>query len=246
MDDLTDYWFLSTFHCNIAAKWAVTSPAIMKKKQKEKEKKEKKEKEKVAKAAGGKAGGGSSSVAKGKKRKKVVEEENDESSDHMNSDTDSPSPTKKKRRANTTPSQPPEIAQLTVYVHVRKNTPPTSSSRSKAKPVADEWLARDPFRFPADGSFDSFIQAIADILPCKLEAVPSAELTWKPRVPQNAKPLKVGGPVGFEGMVETFASKKDNSGRHVLLYMPPPVKPVEDLPVRHTLALPTTHTNDSS
>lgn len=122
-------------------------------------------------------------------------------------------------------------------MHVRKNTPPASSSRGKAKPATEEWLARDPFRFPTTDSFDAFIQAIADALPCKVEAVPSAELTWKPRVPQNAKPLKVGGRVGFEGMVETFVSKKDNSGRHVLLYMPPPAKPVKELPVRYSPGL---------
>lgn len=224
---------------SLAAKWTVTSPEIMKKNEKQREKnkksketKERKAKEakeaKAAKVVNASKGGASSKSKGGKRKKKETEDEEATDDDHS---IGSSSPAKKCRRSPSS-STPEPAAQITVYIHVRKNAPPSTTTRSKAKAPVDEWLPRDPFRFSIDEPYDSFIRAIADALPCKLEAVPASDITWKPRVPQNAKPLKLGGTVGFEGMIETFAGKKDTTGRQLLLYMPPPAKPAEDKPVR--------------
>ncbi|KAJ7939013.1 hypothetical protein B0H13DRAFT_2301214 [Mycena leptocephala] len=83
--------------------------------------------------------------------------------------------------------------------------------------------------------YSSLLSAIARALPCLPENINESKIMWKPKKPQNAAKLPLGKTDGYKAILTEMGDK--GGSRTVLLYMPPPTKPMEDA-TRLSLTLP--------
>lgn len=137
---------------------------------------------------------------------------------------------KKKVEDSDTDEPPPSI---TYYVFIPKVLPATSSKRNSRSKISDDdkYLQRGPFSVPTAAPYSKLLDGIAAALPCPRTNILEAQIVWKPKKPKNAEKLALGKADGYQVLV-TEMEEKAPSGRQVLLYMPAPVKPLEETPVR--------------
>ncbi|KAJ7864280.1 hypothetical protein B0H14DRAFT_3604276 [Mycena olivaceomarginata] len=64
-------------------------------------------------------------------------------------------------------------------------------------------------------------------LPCRPENLNKSKLAWKPKKPKNAEKLPLASDKGYKAMVTEMKEKTVNN-HVVLLYMPAPMKPMEE------------------
>ncbi|KAJ7497586.1 hypothetical protein FB451DRAFT_238066 [Mycena latifolia] len=116
--------------------------------------------------------------------------------------------------------------EITVYIHIPMNAPTTSRRKSK-KSEAPETLQKGPFKLSSTTTYASFLSKIASTLPCRTENIYQQKMFWKPQKPMNAQPLLLGNTEGYEAMVTAMAERKKE--RVVIVSMPPPAEPMEDV-----------------
>jgi hypothetical protein len=119
---------------------------------------------------------------------------------------------------------------ISAYIHVLRQNIPSAPPKARSKKPEDEYLQRGPFQFQNTDTYDHFLQLLADTLPCPSpKHIAASKITWKPQKPLKAESLPLGGAVGFSIMINELASKPS---RVITLTMPPPAKPVDEVPVR--------------
>ncbi|KAF7371778.1 hypothetical protein MVEN_00034400 [Mycena venus] len=182
------------------SKWMVMSPALMK----EKEKQQKRKKKRLEKQA---------------EKKRQREDEDD---------ADDDTKPKKKGKGKAQPDdEERHVVQLTGYIHVMKPVAalPSSRSRTKVKPE-DQYIQRGPFKFMSNCSFDEFVTAMANTLPCFPTHIVLDKTEWKPQTPANRAPLPLGGEDGFNVLRTQISTTRD---KIVIITMPRPRKPTADV-----------------
>ncbi|KAJ6513720.1 hypothetical protein C8R47DRAFT_1091690 [Mycena vitilis] len=199
------------------SRWMVMSPQLMKQNEKKKREANRRKEKKAA------------SAATGSKRKHNELSDNDDASD-ADTDADATGTKRKgkKKMESMSDSEDQVPVDLTGYIHILKpvaNSVPTRG-RTKTKPE-DGYLQRGPFQFLSTCSFDSFVAAMADELPCSPSHIVLEKTEWKPQTPANRALLPLGGSKGFCVLQKQIASTKD---RIVILRMPGPRKPTQELP----------------
>jgi hypothetical protein len=118
---------------------------------------------------------------------------------------------------------------ISAYIHVLRQTVPSAPSKPRAKKPEDEYLQRGPFQFLSTDTYDIFLDSLAQTLPCPSpKHIASSKITWKPQKPLKAEALPLGGSLGFSIMIAELANKPS---RVIILTMPPPAKPVDEVPV---------------
>ncbi|KAJ7897883.1 hypothetical protein B0H14DRAFT_3581457 [Mycena olivaceomarginata] len=133
--------------------------------------------------------------------------------------------TKGKKKVESDDHEPPP--SITYYIFIPKTLAITSKNRSSSsKSPDDDSIQRGPFTFPMSKPYPSLLSAIATALPCLPENINESKITWKPEEPQNTAKLPLGKAEGYKAMLAEMEDK--GSSRAVLLYMPPPTKPMED------------------
>ena len=145
-------------------------------------------------------------------------------------------PAKKKNNFESESKPKPKPITLTIYCYIRKPDPPllprTGCARAPVKPPSPQYLQKDPFHMQSSLLFEEFLLAVAKVLPCPVQNIPKGQITWKAKkAALNAVLIALGGEVGYEALLEMFATKKQPANRHVYIFMPPPTKPEEETPV---------------
>lgn len=184
----------------------MSSPELMKQQEKAKQRKENKKKQ--------------------KEREQVADEE------------ESPKERKKKKRKLTNDDEDDEN-ELTAYIRVLKPQPPpppTVRARSRSvKPNSSEisYVTRGPFSFDPDSTtFDDFMSLMSDALPCPVANIVLDKTEWKPQTPMNRAFLPLGGTGGFGALKKQMKKSKDKT---LIIVMPGPRKPADNLPVTFLL-----------
>ena len=118
---------------------------------------------------------------------------------------------------------------ISAYIHILRQSVPSAPSKARAKKAEDEYLQRGPFQFQSTNTYDDFLHLLAETLPCPgPKHIAASKITWKPQKPLKAEALPLGGALGFSIMINELASKPS---RVIILTMPPPAKPVDEVPV---------------
>ncbi|KAJ7901554.1 hypothetical protein B0H13DRAFT_1882889 [Mycena leptocephala] len=129
----------------------------------------------------------------------------------------------KTRQKDLDDDQPPP--SITYYINIPK--PPPLTKKRGAKTEDDDCLQKGPFSLPTSESYSSLVSAMAVELPCRKENINETKITWKPKKPKNGEKLPLGKDTGYKAMVTEMEGKAPE-GRFVLLFMPPPTKPMEE------------------
>ncbi|KAJ7889639.1 hypothetical protein B0H13DRAFT_2532204 [Mycena leptocephala] len=133
--------------------------------------------------------------------------------------------TKGKKKVESDDHEPPP--SITYYIFISKTLAFTSKNRSSSsKSADDDSIQRGPFTLPMSKPYPSLLSAIATALPCLPKNINESKITWKPKKPQNTAKLPLGKAEGYKAMLAEMVDK--GGSRAVLLYMPPPTKPMED------------------
>ncbi|KAJ7614234.1 hypothetical protein DFH06DRAFT_1344194 [Mycena polygramma] len=134
---------------------------------------------------------------------------------------------KKKKTDGSDTDEPPST--ITYYIFIPKLPPVTATKKraSGSKSADDDAIQKGPFSLPTSASYPALLSAIAEALPCRKEHVNESKILWKPKKPKNADKLSLGKATGYKVMVEEMKGKAPGT-RQVLLYMPPPAKPMDD------------------
>ncbi|KAJ7906108.1 hypothetical protein B0H13DRAFT_2274196, partial [Mycena leptocephala] len=131
---------------------------------------------------------------------------------------------KKSKGKKKSSDDPPQT--ITYYINIPK-PPPITSKKRGTKASEDDTLQKGPFSLPISEPYSTLLSAIASELPCRVENINQSKITWKPKKPKNGNKLPLGKDTGYEAMVTEMEGKAPES-RVVLLYMPPPTKPMEE------------------
>lgn len=116
-----------------------------------------------------------------------------------------------------------------IYIHILWQTVPSAPPKVCTKKPKDEYLQRGPFQFQSTNTYDYFLCFLAKTLPCPSpKHIAASKITWKPQKPLNAEALLLGDALGFSIMIDKLASKPSCV---IILTMPPPAKPVDEVPV---------------
>ena len=122
----------------------------------------------------------------------------------------------------------PQFA-ISAYIHILRQTVPSAPPKACAKKPEDKYLQCGPFQFQSNNTYDDFLRFLAETLPCPSpKHIAASKITWKPQKPLKAEALPLGGTLGFSIMINELASKPS---RVIILTMPPPAKPVDEVPV---------------
>lgn len=138
-----------------------------------------------------------------------------------------PAPSKKAKKATSDSEEEPPEPQivLTVYIHIPKNAPATTS-RSRKTP-APEIVEYGPFDLLPTDTYTQFLTKLAETLPCRTENIHQSKIKWKPKVPKNAQIVTLGKETGYKAMITEMEAKKLGA-RTVILMMPAPAEPMEE------------------
>ncbi|KAJ6512593.1 hypothetical protein C8R45DRAFT_1206632 [Mycena sanguinolenta] len=130
---------------------------------------------------------------------------------------------KKKKKLDADP-------EITYYIFIPKPAVPTQmKARRGAKAAALEEIQRGPFSLSISEPYEALLSSIATELPCRIADINESQILWKPKKPKNAEKLRLAKEKGYKAMIMELEGKTvDNLV--VLLYMPPPNKPMEDAP----------------
>ncbi|THU81438.1 hypothetical protein K435DRAFT_873343 [Dendrothele bispora CBS 962.96] len=148
------------------------------------------------------------------------------------SDEDSPiRPTKKRKasvskRKSKSPEETP-VKTLITYIQIRKPTRAPSSSRSKQTAVS-EFTSRGPFEFKTSDSYQTFLEHLADTLPCIIAQIPQNSIVFRPDKPTNSREKPLGSEVAYRAMLRDFIHRTEKQGLSMTITMDPPAKPVEE------------------
>ncbi|KAJ7106894.1 hypothetical protein C8R44DRAFT_744774 [Mycena epipterygia] len=118
------------------------------------------------------------------------------------------------------------IPSITYYINIPKLSVPARTKRG-SKATEDDILQKGPFSLRATDSYEKRLSAIATELPCREENINESKILWKPKKPKNADKLPLSKAKGYKEMVKEMRVKKDDV-RTVYLFMPPPMKLVDD------------------
>ncbi|KAJ7740895.1 hypothetical protein DFH07DRAFT_778218 [Mycena maculata] len=130
----------------------------------------------------------------------------------------------KKEKAETDDEEPPAV--ITYYISIPK--PAVLKKRgTMSKAADDDSLQKGPFSLLITAPYSSLLSAIATALPCRRENINESKIVWKPKKLKNAEKLPLGKEDGYKVMISDMEDKA-MSAWQVLLYMPPPAKPMED------------------
>lgn len=188
-------------------------------------------KDKQAKKAN--KGGGTSEVNRKRTREGLIESGGEE--------MPSEEPKTKKKRQNkkqSTPladneDDPEDYVTMTAYIRVSTSSAPPAP-KTRGKPAAPVYHNIDPFEFKTTDDYDTFIEAIAQALPCPVRNVPKEKITWFANKPLNFREVGLGGPVGYKGLISEFKGRSEKQGLSLTLTMPPPSKDANPKPVSDT------------
>ncbi|KAJ7861958.1 hypothetical protein B0H13DRAFT_2072311 [Mycena leptocephala] len=125
-------------------------------------------------------------------------------------DDDEPKAKKAKGKAKKDLDDPPP--SITYYINIPK--PPPLTKKRGAKAADDDCLQKGPFSLPTSESYSTL-------------NINESKITWKPKKPKNGEKLPLGKNTGYQAMVTEMEGKAPE-GRVVLLFMPPPTKPMEE------------------
>jgi hypothetical protein len=151
--------------------------------------------------------------------------------DAEDDDNDEPKAKKAKGKAKKKDSDDPPPS-ITYYINIPKSLPLTTKKRG-AKAADDDCLQKGPFSLPTSESYSALLSSMAAELPCRKENINESKITWKPKKPKNGEKLPLGKNTGYQAMVTEMEGKAPE-GRVVLLFMPPPTKPMEEATVRES------------
>ncbi|KAJ7921024.1 hypothetical protein B0H13DRAFT_2418679 [Mycena leptocephala] len=159
--------------------------------------------------------------AKAKSKKRKTPDQDD--------DDDVQPKAKKGKVKKDTKSESDDDPPITYYINIPKPVPATSKKRASSSKASedDTMVQRGPFTLPPSDSYADLLTAIAAELPCREEHIVTSKITWKPKKPKNAEKLPLSKATGYDAMVKEMEGKVPE-GRVVLLFMPPPVKPMDD------------------
>ncbi|KAE9384830.1 hypothetical protein BT96DRAFT_1026783 [Gymnopus androsaceus JB14] len=114
----------------------------------------------------------------------------------------------------------PEAEIITFFCNVIK--PPSSAPARGRKPTKpkEEYEEKNPFTLETSATFSSLLVAISCVVGCSAVAIDHNLIRWKRQnAAATAKPLILGGEIGFKSLVLQMKAQKP-AGRVVMLYMP--------------------------
>ncbi|KAL0564601.1 hypothetical protein V5O48_017442, partial [Marasmius crinis-equi] len=133
----------------------------------------------------------------------------------------------KKQQSST--QDTPNGIEFNIAYHIAKQV----LNKGKKKPKDSEaWLQRPGFTFTTDKLYEEFLSAVADALPCTTKNLVEDSFYWRPSSPASTSKLLVGNATGYAAMISHV--EKNLKGRHILLYMDPPLKPSVTAPKAST------------
>ncbi|KAJ7110691.1 hypothetical protein C8R44DRAFT_743147 [Mycena epipterygia] len=112
------------------------------------------------------------------------------------------------------------IPSITYYINIPKLSVPARTKRG-SKATEDDILQKGPFSLRATDSYEKRLSAIATELPCREENINESKILWKPKKPKNARTNSCSA------KQKEMRVKKDDV-RTAYLFMPPPMKLVDD------------------
>ncbi|KAJ7792977.1 hypothetical protein B0H14DRAFT_3159858, partial [Mycena olivaceomarginata] len=125
-------------------------------------------------------------------------------------------------RLDSDADEPPP--SITYYIYIV--TPVVATAKKKAA-ADNDFLQKGPFSLHISRSYSSLLISIAAELPCHPENLNKSTLVWKPKKPKNAEKLPLVSDKGYKAMATEMKEKMANNCA-VLLYMPAPMKPMEE------------------
>ncbi|KAK7037181.1 hypothetical protein R3P38DRAFT_3481279 [Favolaschia claudopus] len=156
---------------------------------------------------------------KAAKRKRASEETDTAAA----TETKPPAKRRSKTKAPAADSDEPPPS-ITYYIKIPKEAPAPTKKRTP-KPTEDDTLQKGPFILPMSASYLDLLSAIATELPCLVENINQSKIMWKTKKPLTGDKFPLGKAVGYAAMVEELKGKAE---RVVILFMPPPNKPMEE------------------
>ncbi|KAE9384771.1 hypothetical protein BT96DRAFT_982218 [Gymnopus androsaceus JB14] len=114
----------------------------------------------------------------------------------------------------------PEAEIITFFCNVIK--PPSSAPARGRKPTKpkEEYEEKNPFTLETSATFSSLLVAISCVMGCSAVAIDHNLIRWKcQNAAATAKPLILGGEIGFKSLVLQMKAQKP-AGHVVMLYMP--------------------------
>lgn len=124
---------------------------------------------------------------------------------------------------------------ITAYIYVERPPPkpqPRSSSSACLHKLSDEekYAMCGVITFSPDDDYVSLLSKLSIQLPCPVGYIIEEKIMWKFHTPANSTYLTLGGEVGFKSLIKQLTSRKAEQ-RIILLAMPPPAKPLAEMPV---------------
>jgi hypothetical protein len=144
-------------------------------------------------------------------------------------DTPSTKPARKKKKAEaqladvSDPDASPAISFKTI-LRVEKPPPSLGSKQKSSKP---SHLELEPFKFTTADTFAEYLDAIAHALPCPRNNLVTTGMLWKTEKPKTADPHPLTTDAGFKALIEKVSTQKVGD-RTIILYVKPPMKPIND------------------
>ncbi|KAK7037158.1 hypothetical protein R3P38DRAFT_3183284 [Favolaschia claudopus] len=152
--------------------------------------------------------------AKKNASKKTTKRKRKDSNDVGNEDKP-PSKRKAKAKEEISDTDEPPPPKITYYINIAKPAPPTYEKARCERPII----------LPVTAPYDELLSAIASELPCLVQNINQSKILWKTKKPASGEKSPLGKAIGYEAMVDDVKKK---ASRVVVLYMPPPTKPMDD------------------
>ncbi|KAK6969285.1 hypothetical protein R3P38DRAFT_3229228 [Favolaschia claudopus] len=136
--------------------------------------------------------------------------------------------TTKRKRKDSNDKFPTRTSLLRPRSHTTSTSqspPPPPTKKRAAKANDDDTLQKGPIIPPVTAPYDELLAAIASELPCLVQNINQSKILWKTKKPASGEKSPLGKAIGYEAMVDDVKKK---ASRVVVLYMPPPTKPMDD------------------
>lgn len=141
----------------------------------------------------------------------------------VETDSEDEQPRKRPKKSKQAASEPKSF-NFRITTLVPKDIIPTRSGGKKSsssKFNLANYIQKDPFKFPSDGSYQAFLTAVARTLDCSVNLLQSKSLEYKFKVPLTSPVLAMGSAVSFEAFIDEVINKTVTKRDVFLLSLPP-------------------------
>ncbi|EDR03869.1 uncharacterized protein LACBIDRAFT_306644 [Laccaria bicolor S238N-H82] len=83
---------------------------------------------------------------------------------------------------------------LMIFVYVKKLNPPCTAKGKVEE--SDKYAQKGPFKLSSNDDYGTFLHKVSTVLPSLILHIIEDKMSWKPQMPQNAKPLPMGASMG--------------------------------------------------